>query len=91
MNPLELCNHVSERYRRYLETTFYFKDPILRKSFRECLTSGYLKKGPYLEATPIFIKGKMTGELLEELLEKPINKGFLDAVFSNRDLYLHQQ
>jgi len=91
LNALKLCDHISERYRRYLETTFYFKDPVLRKSFRECLTSGYLKKGPYLEATPVFIKGKMTGELLEELLEKQIDKGFLGAVFSNRDLYLHQQ
>ena len=91
MNTLKLCDFITERYQRYLETTFYLKDPILRKSFRDCLTSGYLKKGPYLEATKTFSQGKKTGELFKELIIKPIDKGFLNALLSERPLYFHQE
>ncbi len=34
---INLAKQVEERYKRYLETTFYFKDPDLRKSFQEAL------------------------------------------------------
>ncbi len=54
IDPVELAEQVEERYKRYLETTFYFKDPDLRKSFQGALSSGHLSKGPYLEATPVF-------------------------------------
>jgi hypothetical protein len=33
MNQIELAREIEERYRRYLKTTFYFKDPDLRASF----------------------------------------------------------
>ena len=37
MNPIELANEIKERYRRYLQTTFYFRDPVLRASFEDAL------------------------------------------------------
>ena len=40
MNPITLAQQIEERYRRYLKTTFYFKDPVLRASFEEALQSG---------------------------------------------------
>ena len=40
MNPIELARQIEERYRRYLKTTFYFKDPELRRSFEQALDSG---------------------------------------------------
>ena len=39
MNPVQLAQEIEERYRRYLKTTFYFKDSELRKSFEEALDS----------------------------------------------------
>jgi len=89
--PVELAKQVEERYRRYLETTFYFKDPDLRKSFQEALSSGHLSKGPYLEATPVFKRGKKAGELFQELLPNPPDEGFLKALQGARPLFSHQE
>ena len=69
MNPIELAQEIEERYRRYLKTTFYFRDPALRASFEDALRSGCLSKGPYLEATPIFKRGSSPRELFTSLLE----------------------
>jgi len=91
MDPVNLAVQVEERYKRYLETTFYFKDLDLRKSFQESLGSGHLSKGPYLEATPVFKHGKRTRELFRELLANPPDDGFLKAVLGDRPLYLHQE
>lgn len=91
MDPLDLADQVEKRYKRYLETTFYFKDPDLRESFQRALNLGYLCKGPYLEATPVFKLGKKTCELFRELLTDPPDEGFLKAVIGNRLLYSHQE
>ena len=91
IDPINLAKQVEERYKRYLETTFYFKDQVLRKSFKEALGSGHLSKGPYLEATPVYKRGKRTGELLQELLPNPPDEGFLNALWGHRPLYLHQE
>lgn len=88
---MKLVNEVEERYKRYLETTFYFKDPNLRKSFQDTLNTGHLGKGPYLEATPVFKRGKTTRELLKELFTNFIDQGFIKALWGNRPLYLHQE
>ena len=91
MDPINLAEQVEQRYKRYLETTFYFKDHDLRKLFKDALGSGHLSKGPYLEATPVFRRGKRTHELFRELLVEPPDEGFLKAMLGNRPLYLHQQ
>ncbi|MCK4329523.1 DEAD/DEAH box helicase [candidate division WOR-3 bacterium] len=90
---MNLAKQVEERYRRYLETTFYFKDPDLRKSFQEALSMGHLSKGPYLEATPVFKRGNRTRELFRELFTNPPDEGFLKAVTvpGNIPLYVHQE
>lgn len=91
MNPIELANQIEERYRRYLKTTFYFKDPALRKSFEEALDSGRLSKGPYLEATPVFERGQTPRALFESLLGFQPDEGFLKAMQGDRPLYRHQE
>lgn len=91
MNLVNLSEQVEERYRRYLETTFYFKDPDLRKSFQDCLNTGHLSKGPYLEATPVFKRVKKVGDLFRELLTNLPEPGFIKALWENRPLYLHQE
>jgi len=91
MNPITLASKVEERYRRYLKTTFYFKDPDLRASFEEALNSGHLSKGPYLEATPVFKRDQKPQTLFPKLLKSQLDDGFLKAVERDRRLYEHQE
>ena len=79
MNPVRLAQEIEERYRRYLETTFYLKDPDLRKSFQEALRSGRLSKGPFLEATPIFKRGAPPRILFPDILGFEPHNDFLAA------------
>jgi len=91
MNPIALTHKVEETYRRYLRTTFYFKDPILRTSFEDALASGRLTKGPYLEATPVFKRGATPHKTFADLLGVEPEQGFLKALQSDRPLYVHQE
>ena len=91
MNPLQLAREIEKRYRRYLKTTFYFKDPQLRNSFEEALDSGRLSKGPYLEATPVFRRGQTSRALFKSILGTQPDEGFLQAVQGDRALYRHQE
>src|SRR5579883_1568209 len=91
MNPITLAKEIEERYRRYLKTTFYFKDPLLRASFEGALDSGRLAKGPYLEATPIFKRTATPRRLLTELLGAEPEHGFMGALQGERPLYHHQE
>ena len=90
-NPYELSREVENRYRDYLTTMFYFKDPTLRASFDEALLRGGLSKGPYLEATPIFKHGLPPRELFHELLGSQPEESFLAAFAPDRPLYDHQE
>ncbi len=91
MNPVSLAQKVEETYRRYLGTTFYFRDPVLRASFEASLHSGHLSKGPYLEATPVFKRGTTGRQLFRVLLNSDPEPGFLAAVQGDRPLYVHQE
>ncbi len=91
MNPIELSQEIVETYRRYLKTTFYFKDPKLRRSFEEALNSGHLSKGPFLEAAPIFKRGKTLYSLFMELRGFPLDRAVVDALDGDRPLYWHQE
>jgi hypothetical protein len=91
MEPIELAREIEKRYRRYLKTTFYFKDPLLRASFEDALGSGHLSKGPYLEATPVFKRGSPPADLFRDLLKAEPEQGFLRALQGERPLYTHQE
>ncbi|BCW94145.1 MAG: DEAD/DEAH box helicase [Thermoanaerobaculum sp.] len=90
MNPIELASQIEERYRRYLKTTFYFKNPELRGSFEQALNSWPLSKGPYLEATPVFKRAQSPFTLFQSLLGFQPDEGFLKALQGDRPLYQHQ-
>jgi len=91
MDPVELAQKVEERYRRYLKTTFYFRDPELRESFeQELKDTGHLSKGPYLEATPVFKRGQTPRLLFQSLLGYAPHDSFLNAVYAG-PLYQHQE
>lgn len=92
MNPINLAKEIEDRYRRYLKTTFYFRDPVLRASFENALQSGRgLSKGPFLEATPIFKRGSAPQSLFPSVLGSQPEPGFLKAVHGERPLYIHQE
>ena len=90
MDLLTLSARVEEKYRGYLRTTFHFKDPELRASFNAALESAYLKRGPYLEATPVFERAGTPRSLFHSLLGFPPDEGFLVALQGDRPLYKHQ-
>jgi len=91
MDALQLSTQVEHRYRQYLQTTFYFRDPELRASFQATLDAGHVRKGPYLEATPVFRRAANPKSLLTTLLGKSLDEGFLSALKAERSLYLHQE
>lgn len=91
MDALFLSKQVEQRYRQYLQTTFYFRDPEFRASFQAALDAGHVRKGPYLEATPVFRRGANVRTLLTSLLSSNVDEGFLSALKGDRSLYLHQE
>lgn len=90
-DPVALFREVEARYRRYLETMFYFRDPELRASFNDALRGGLLTRGPYLEATPVFGRGSKVEDLTRSILGQYPDTGFITALKGDRALYVHQQ
>lgn len=91
MNAVDLAQEVHDRYKRYLRTTFYFRDPELRLSFQQALDAGDLSKGPYLDATPVFKPGNTPSTLFRDLFPGSLEEGFLSALQGERPLYQHQE
>lgn len=90
-DSVALAREVEARYLRYLKTTFYFRDPVLRESFARALNAGRLTKGPYLEGTPVFKRGQRLREIFRDLMGLTPDEGFAAALQGDRHLYWHQQ
>src|SRR5258708_5740139 len=91
MDYVELAAEIERRYQRYLRTTFYFRDPVLRTSFERALRSGRLSRGPYLEITPAYRRGQTPRSLFDELARDAARTGMLLAIEPDRHLYAHQE
>src|SRR2546426_519766 len=91
MDFVQLAAEIEERYRRYLRTTFYIRDPELRGSFHKALREGRLSRGPFIEATPAYRRGAEPQKLFPELVGASIERSFLTAINSERPLYSHQE
>jgi len=91
METFEIISQVEKSYQQYLQTTFFIKDPVFRKSFEEELRNWHLSKGPYLEATPVFQKGLTPEVLFFELLGTQPQEAFTRAMWGDRPLYKHQE
>jgi DEAD/DEAH box helicase/MrfA Zn-binding domain/Helicase conserved C-terminal domain len=91
MDLIQLASEIEERYRRYLRTTFYFKDPELRASFEEALRSDPLSKGPFPESAPVLGTGLTARALFTDLLGFEPDGAFLDSIDADRPLYRHQE
>jgi len=91
MDFSDMAQNIEEKYRNYLKTTFYFRDPEFRNSFEENLVKGCLSKGPFLEAIPSFAQGDTPRNLLKKLGYKNIDDSFLSSLEGDRSLYSHQE
>lgn len=92
MNIHDLLHDVEDRYYRYLKTSYYIRNASLRDSFNDALQRETLSRGPYLEATPRFIRNRNLRQLLDEVYPGEIwDEPFLNALNADRPLFAHQE
>jgi DEAD/DEAH box helicase len=91
MDFVKLAAEIEERYRRYLRTTFYLRDPELRGSFDRALQEGRLSKGPYIEVTPAYRRSGQPRTLFQDIIGTTIDPKLLGAIDGDRALYAHQE
>jgi len=89
-SPVIASKHIFQKYKRYLSTIFKIGDPDYAAQFeKELERSDLLAKGPYLDVTDAFVKGRS--------LEQLIGSGVLPRGFRrinmplDRPLYAHQE
>lgn len=80
---------IRSRYTSYLATSFYFRDPALRRSFRDALGGEELLRGPYPEFGRRFPKGVSARELASEAFPRGADDLF-PALLDGR-LHAHQE
>lgn len=92
VNPITTTKLMRESYLRYLKTAYPFQDDELRKQFWVALEQpNLLMKGPLLEATPEFVRGRSIKELVDEnVLAKGFSQLCGNGLPFERSLYLHQ-
>jgi hypothetical protein len=86
-----LAREIQDRYHGYLKTSFYFRDPELRRSFETELERGRLVNGPFLESTPVYARETTTRDLVREILTAEVEPGFVKSLDPDRMLYIHQE
>lgn len=93
LDPLAATERIAGRYRGYLESTFRPRRPDLRREFEAALRSDIqLTKGPFLQASPPFERGRSILDLVEEgVLSGGFQRLSEDAFPTARPLYLHQE
>lgn len=65
LHPLHTTTHIRDTYLRYLSTTYPFRDPRLREAFMTAISDRErLVKGPLLEASPPFERGRTIEQLV---------------------------
>ncbi|MFH1625636.1 MAG: hypothetical protein ABID54_10865, partial [Pseudomonadota bacterium] len=67
IDPIKASEHIRETYLRYLTTTFGLKNSEISRQFREISRKAEgLFKGPILEVTPNYRRGKSILELITD-------------------------
>lgn len=96
LNPIKTAADIKNRYIQYLLTTFKINDKNIEKQFKdELYKNGKLSKGPYLEVSNSFKKGRSINELIQDsILVKEFNNFKSHSFpFQNKDvnIYFHQE
>ena len=89
-NPIEQSRYINGRYKEYLSSSFSFGDSRLQELFEEQLGGEDLFKGPYLDMTLPFKRGKSISALVSEGV---VCESFLklSGIDFDRPLYMHQE
>lgn len=96
LNPIKAAADIKNRYIQYLLTTFKINDKNIEKQLKdELYKNGKLSKGPYLEVSNSFKKGRSINELIQDsILVKEFNNFKSPSFpFQNKDvnIYFHQE
>lgn len=89
-NVIEASKKIVNQYKRYLKTIFDIADPEYKSLFLEQLEyADPFSKGPYLDVTDSFVKGKTVKELIDaKILSSDFSR--LKDIYG-KTLYLHQE
>lgn len=90
-NIIESSKRIANKYRRYLRTMFDIKDEEYKKIFETRLgESKSFEKGPYLDVTNSFAKGRSLSQLIDEgLVAKDFEK--IKRLYNIPNLHYHQE
>lgn len=90
-NIIEASKNIANKYRRYLKTMFDIKDADYKKIFEMRLEeSKSIEKGPYLDVTNSFAKGRSLSQLIDEgLVSKDFEK--IKRLYNIPNLHYHQE
>ncbi|MBC2857090.1 DEAD/DEAH box helicase [Cetobacterium sp. 2A] len=96
LNPIQAAKNIKEKYIEYLLTTFKIADKEIEEQFKnELFKKNKLSKGPFLEVSNSFEKGKSINQLIKESVLTKEFKNFnsQEFPFKNKDLniYFHQE
>ncbi len=90
LNSIEKSKYINKRYKEYLMSSFHFGDENLQKLYEEELKNEHLFKGPYVDISLPFKRGKNINQLIEEgIVYKTFRK--LGSIDFERPLYAHQE
>lgn len=99
LNPIEASQQIKDEFIGYITTSFQMADEEYSNQFKkELQREGLVAKGPYLDVSDSFVKGRSLSELMKmgvvsklfTELEGDIPDGSKELQL-NRTLYLHQE
>lgn len=89
-NSIEQSRYINERYKEYLKSSFSFGNEDLQRTFEASLEKEDLFKGPYLDMSLPFKRGKSIRQLVDEGMVSPLFMS-LGSIDFDRPLYAHQE
>ncbi|MDX1809186.1 MAG: DEAD/DEAH box helicase [Sulfurospirillaceae bacterium] len=90
LNPISTYKRIEENYKNYLKTLFYSRNESINKKLSKEIDETKFTKGPFVEQTYKFEKGRSTIEYIKNnILHKDIEK--ILKPFELNSLYYHQQ
>lgn len=95
IDPITVSTKVENAYRRYLRSLIVPNEPSVARALEKAITdeaSSSLVKGPYLEATPPYVRGASVNTLIDEKVFSPdFAKLAMSSFPLDRPLYAHQE
>jgi hypothetical protein len=90
-NPIEITKNIGYTYSNYIRSTFRTDTSVYNDQIEKLLNGGYeLVKGPYLQVSDNYKKGKSVGEFTGTLLSNEFLKLDSEKLPMDRELYEHQ-